>query len=91
MELSEYLYQRVKEVPGLSIAFEHDMEHRSSLTSITYPEELKITDADARRAGVRIRVQGKNKMRIGIHYYNNRKDIDRLMDYLKKRLEEPRR
>lgn len=91
LELSEYLYQRVKEVPGLSIAFEHDMEHRSSLTSITYPEELKITDADARRAGVRIRVQGKNKMRIGIHYYNNRNDIDRLMDYLKKRLEETRR
>ncbi len=34
-----------------------------------------------------MKVNGKNKIRVGIHYYNNEDDIDKLIDYLKACLE----
>lgn len=82
LDLTEYLYRQVEAVPGLSLPFAYGRERRSNLVCIAYPRELAITDASARRAGIRIRVQREDRMRVGIHYYNNREDIDRLMEYL---------
>ncbi len=86
LELADYLHERVSQVPGLSTAFWHEPEHRSNLVFITFPEELNLSDARLRAAGIRARVQRKDRMRVGIHYYNNRTDIDRLVGYLEQRI-----
>ena len=33
-------------------------------------------------------VQRKDRMRVGIHYFNDNSDIDRLVDYLQQHIEE---
>lgn len=90
LDLSEYLHQRVKEIPGLSMAFEYDRDHSSSLNFIELPKELELTDRILRDAGIRAKV-GSAKMRVGIHYFNNKCDIDRLVDFLQKYIKEGKR
>lgn len=90
LDLSEYLHQRVKEVPSLSMAFEYDREHSSSLNFIELPKGLELTDRILRDAGIRAKV-GSARMRVGIHYFNNKCDIDRLVDFLQKYIKEDKR
>lgn len=90
LDLSEYLHQRVKEIPGLSMAFEYDRDHSSSLNFIELPKELELTDRILRDAGIRAKV-GSARMRVGIHYFNNKCDIDRLVDFLQKYIKEGKR
>lgn len=83
LDLTDYLYRQVEMVPGLSIAFPHDRKHRSGLVSLRIPEELGLTEHRLREAGMRAKIQGKDRIRIALHYYNNTQDIDRFIGYLK--------
>lgn len=82
LDLTEYLYHQAEGASGVSIAFPHDREHRSGLISLYVPEALKLTERKLRAAGIRAKVQGKDRLRIALHYYNNTQDIDRLIEYL---------
>lgn len=82
LDLSEYLHQRVKETPGLSMAFEYDRNHSSSLNFIVIPKGLELSDRILRNAGIRAKI-GSGLIRVGIHFFNNKRDIDRLVDFLK--------
>lgn len=88
LELEDYLEQRVNETEGLSMVFSHEEGHRSNLAFITFPESLGLSEAVIKQHGIRARVQRKDRMRIGIHYYNDKSDIDRLIDFLKNRMKE---
>lgn len=83
LDLTDYLYCEVEKVQGLSIAFPHDRKHRSGLVSLYFPEKLGLTEHRLRTAGMRAKIQGKDRMRIALHYYNNTQDIDRFIAYLK--------
>lgn len=83
LDLTDYLYSEVGKTEGLSISFPHDRQHRSGLVSLKLPEGLGLTESRLRESGIRARLQGQDRMRVGLHYYNNRQDIDCLMDYLK--------
>lgn len=87
LDLSEYLHQRVKETPGLSMAFEYDRNHSSSLNFIVIPKGLELSDRILRNAGIRAKI-GSGLIRVGIHYFNNKRDIDRLVDFLKNYVKE---
>lgn len=87
LDLSEYLHQRVKETPGLSMAFEYDRNHSSNLNSIVIPKGLELSDRILRNAGIRAKI-GSGLIRVGIHYFNNKRDIDRLVDFLKNYMKE---
>lgn len=87
LDLSEYLHQRVKETPGLSMAFEYDRNHSSSLNFIVIPKGLELSDRILRNAGIRAKI-GSGLIRVGIHYFNNKRDIDRLVDFLKNYMKE---
>ena len=90
LDLHEYLRQEVEKVPGLSMAFHFDRNCSSSLAFVEYPEELGLTDAVLRANGIRARVSRKNRMRVGIHYFNNRSDIDKLVAFLSDRMKQIR-
>ena len=83
LDLTDYLYEKTKEISEISIAFPHERKNRSGLISIYVPEYFQLSEAKMRMAGVRAKVQGKNRIRIGIHYYNNKQDIDCFLEYLK--------
>lgn len=87
LDLSEYLHQRVKGTPGLSMAFEYDRNHSSSLNFIVIPKGLELSDRILRNAGIRAKI-GSGLIRVGIHYFNNKRDIDRLVDFLKNYVKE---
>ena len=88
LELEDYLEQRVNATPGLSMAFSHQPEHRSNLAFVNFPETLGLSEPVIKQAGIRARVQRKDRMRIGIHYFNDKSDIDRLVDFLQQRMKE---
>lgn len=88
LELGHYLEERVNAVDGLEMRFSHEERHRSNLYFVNFPESLGLSEAVVRANGVRVRVQAKDRMRVGIHYFNNKGDIDRLVDLLVKRMKE---
>ena len=88
LELEDYLEKRVEAVPELSMVYSHQPEHRSNLAFISFPERLGLSEPVIKQAGIRARVQRKDRMRVGIHYFNDNSDIDRLVDYLQQHIEE---
>lgn len=82
LDLTDYLYRKAEMTEGISIAFPHDREHRSGLISLRVPGGLGLTESRLRANGMRAKIQGEDRMRIALHYYNNTQDIDRLIGYL---------
>lgn len=83
LDLTDYLYQEAEKAEGVSIAFPHDREHRSGLVSLQVPEGMGLTESAMRSGGIRAKVQGRDRLRVALHYYNNTQDIDRLFGYLR--------
>lgn len=84
MELMDYLYQQVNVISGASIWAEYPRQHRSGIANILLGEELKVTSEKLLQNGVFAHVRdGKDfgvhsMLRVSMHYYNNKADIDRL-------------
>lgn len=88
LDLTDYLYEKIENISGVSIAYPHDRKYRSGLVSIRVPESLELTEAKLRKNKMRAKVQGKDRIRLGVHYYNNKKDIDDFLEYLEKMIKE---
>lgn len=82
LDLTDYLYDKVSEIPGLSIASPHERRYRSGLVSLKFDTPVGLTERSLREAGMRAKSQGPDRIRIGIHYYNNKNDIDHFLKYL---------
>ena len=83
LDLTDYLYKEAGTLDGFSISCPHQRACRSGLVSLNLPHGLGLTEARLREAGIRAKLQGQDRMRVALHYYNNTRDIDRLMEYLK--------
>lgn len=80
--LTEYLYQRVTTVPGVGVVGPFPQDNRSGITYLTFPASWELTDRVLAAHGVRVHVASPTSMRVGVHFYNNRADIDRLVEVL---------
>ncbi len=78
--LTDYLYGRVAEQQAVGIVGPFPEENRSCIVYLKIPAEWELTDRKLRENGIRAHMSTPEKMRVGLHYYNNREDIDRLMD-----------
>jgi len=58
------------------------LHNRSNIVYLRATEINNIMEEDFRTNGIRVNLSGNN-IRIGIHFYNNKKDIQSLIDYLK--------
>ena len=83
LELTDYLYERVAETDGLGIWGPFPEKNRSCITVVTFPEEWALTDQMFKDAGIRTHVSYPGKVRIALHYFNNREDIDKLIGFFK--------
>lgn len=87
LDLTDYLYEEVEKIPGLSIYCPHERKYRSGLVSLKFASPHGLTESILREAGMRAKIQGKDRIRVGIHYFNNKKDIRRFLNYLKSVIE----
>lgn len=79
--LTDYLYERVAQTEHLRILGDFAPENRSGLSYVCFPEEWELTNDILMEKGIFTSVVGKT-VRVALHYYNNKADVDRLVDFL---------
>lgn len=82
LDLVEYLYQELHNVILFDVQERFPLENRSNIVYIEFPESLDLKEGFFRENDIRVHI-AKNTMRIGLHFYNNKNDIDILIDFLK--------
>lgn len=83
LSLTDYLYEKVEELKEVSLVGPFPRKNRSSITYIAFPDKWKLNDILLRENGIRAHVTSEATIRISLHYYNNRADIDKLILFLK--------
>ncbi|MCT4632575.1 MAG: aminotransferase class V-fold PLP-dependent enzyme [Firmicutes bacterium] len=79
LELTDYLYEKVEKTEGISFYPEINKENRSCISYLKIDNPL--TKEEFLERGVVLNVSG-DKIRVGLHYYNNKKDVDALISVL---------
>lgn len=82
MELVEYLYQEVAKVEHIRIRGDFAPENRSSIAYIDLPAEWGMKDDILEANGIRAHMSG-TAVRVALHYFNNKADVDRLVTFLR--------
>ncbi|MDO4530924.1 MAG: aminotransferase class V-fold PLP-dependent enzyme [Bacillota bacterium] len=82
LELVDELYAKVAEVPHLQVLGNFPKENRSGIVYINFPAEWEMSNAILKENGIRANVSGK-AIRVALHYYNNRADIEKLIGFLR--------
>lgn len=78
-ELMNYLYSKIQNIKGVRLSPALDEKSRSSIAYLEM--ENPISKEEFLDRGVIVNVSG-NKIRVGIHFYNNTDDIDALISVL---------
>ena len=79
--LVDYMYKKLADIPQVSIVGNFEERNRSGIMYINFPAEWNLTNDILKENGIRAQVSGKS-IRIGIHYFNNTADLDKLADFL---------
>ncbi len=82
LDLTDYMYDQLAEIDHVSIKGNFEKKNRSGIMYINVPAEWQLTNAIMAEHGIRAHMSG-GCIRIGIHYFNNKADLDRLIDFLK--------
>ena len=80
--LTDYLYEAIGKVDGLDIVKRFDADNRSNIAYLKFPKELQIDDEFLIKHGIHVHVANATQMRIGMHFYNNKQDIDTLLEFM---------
>jgi selenocysteine lyase/cysteine desulfurase len=89
MGLMDYLYQEVEKIPGASIWAKYPRESRSAIATILLAKELGVSSEKLLARGVFAHARdgaalgADGMIRVSVHYYNDRSDIDRLCSAIK--------
>jgi selenocysteine lyase/cysteine desulfurase len=89
LDLVEYCYQKADDCPFTSLAYRFAPENRSGIVVIHVPGKYKLSTWQLKERGVITPVNGgllpdqgiprsNYSLRIGMHYYTNKEDIDKL-------------
>ena len=87
--LGDYLKERIDTAKGVRLAYDFSRENRSGIHVLCIDEENGVTGEKLLAAGIGAGVkpgstQGTQEMRVALHYYNNKEDINRLIDVIGK-------
>lgn len=89
LELSDYLCCQLAKIEGITQLSLFASENRSQIRCFFIDQSLQVTEDKLRRMGISCDISpAGNKpscmcLRIGVHYYNNRKDVEALAKALK--------
>jgi len=82
LSLVDYLYEKVSESKALDLVGPFPKERRSGIVYIKFPIEWKLNDRILRENGIRAHATNSGTIRVGIHFFNNKEDIDKLTEFL---------
>ncbi|MBQ6531550.1 MAG: aminotransferase class V-fold PLP-dependent enzyme [Solobacterium sp.] len=86
LDLNAYLEARVREIPGAHFWSDYERANRSGIVVVCFDHEIDRQKLADRQIVAPVRSGAMYgypaAMRIGLHYYNNREDIDRLIEAL---------
>ncbi len=89
LNLVEYCYQKAENCPVTSLVYHFAPENRSGIVVLSVPGKYRLSTQQLKDRGVIVPVNGgllpdrgtpnlNYSIRLGIHYYNNKEDIDKL-------------
>lgn len=89
LDLVEYVYQRAEDCRYTSLAYRFAPENRSGIVVLKVPGKFRLSTQRLNERKVIVPVNGGSQqdrgaacldysIRLGIHYYNNKEDIDRM-------------
>ena len=85
LSICDYLKKKVKFTQGLSLQYDFEDKNRSQIIYILVDGKFNISKDYLAQKGIMCDVKGKTEngetiLRIGIHYYNNENDVDKLIE-----------
>lgn len=85
LSLTNYFYERVNnELKTIRIAGNLPEENRSNLVSVLVPPKAEMSDQKMMRQKIRAHCFWDGTLiRLGFHYFNNKADADRMIEFLK--------
>lgn len=89
LNLVEYCYQKADDCPYTKLAYRFAPENRSGIVVLHVPGKYKLSTQQLKKRGVIAPVNGgfqserratssDYSIRMGLHYYNNKEDIDKM-------------
>ena len=82
LALVDVLYKGIGWLENVKLLPAIPLRNRSNIVYLRAAETSNLTEDDFRANGIRVNISGR-KIRVGIHFYNNKSDIQSLIDYLK--------
>lgn len=82
LALVDVLYRGIEGLENVKVAPSIPLSNCSSIVYRRTAETNNLTEDDFRAKGIRVNISG-DKIRVGIHFYNNESDLQSLIDYLK--------
>lgn len=82
--LMEDLSDQIGNLDGVEMLHHYEKKNRSAIADIVLSQRIGLTDEELQKRGVFAHVRpfgddGKQLMRVSLHYYNNKEDVDRLI------------
>ena len=84
LSLADYAYERAEASKKVSVWGNFEPKYRSHIVTLQYPESWPVTREYLLDNCIVAMPFGPGRCRIGIHYYNNKQDIDRLFAIFEK-------
>jgi len=82
LALVDVLYRGIEGLENVKLVPLIPLCNRSNIVYLRVAETNHFTEDDFRANGIRVNIS-RNKVRVGIHFYNNESDLQSLIDYLK--------
>ncbi|MGI5839461.1 MAG: aminotransferase class V-fold PLP-dependent enzyme, partial [bacterium] len=90
LDLTDYLWAEIEKIPGAGIWAKYERKNRSSITFVQLDDALEVTNEKLLANGVFAQTRdgaeydADSAIRISLHYFNDRSDIDRLCAVIRK-------
>lgn len=86
--LINYLKTEIDKINGVRLLYDFSEENKSAITFLVFESSLRLSNEKLEEERIHVKVkpfdcQGRQIMRVSIHYYNNKEDIDRLIRFIK--------
>jgi len=82
LALVDVLYRGIEGLEKVKLLPSIPLRNRSNIVYLRVAGTNHLTEDDFRAKGIRVNISG-DKIRVGIHFYNNESDLKSLIDYLK--------
>lgn len=79
-----YLFEKISQTPYIEATYRFPDNNMSHIIFINFPEYWKLNNDILCKNKIRANVSSKNSIRIGIHFFNNKNDTDKLFEFFEK-------